>query len=227
MKKIIIPLLLLALIAAGYVYYTSKQVPDVPVATLPTTGDIQTGDSQIATSDVSGQFDIVSGTYLGWKATKPTGFHTGKVLFTEGSVEIVDGIIDSGFFVLDMTSITLDDSPDNTRLLNEIKEDIFSASNYPTSEFTITSVVASGSEFSVQGNLTIAGQTHPIIFPAQIVTTDEETTFKAAFAIDRRVWGLTAFEGIANDYIEYIVDITFAQNIDTTTISTGTTVTGN
>ena len=211
MKKLLIPALLILLAWAAYVYYTSQQLPtDVPVATvLPTTGDVLTGELNTETSDVSGQFKAVSGSYLEWKATKPTGFHTGKVLFTEGSIDIVSGWITSGSFTLDMTSITLDDAPDNTKLLNDIKEDIFSATQYPVSQFVITSVVASGADYTVQGNLTIAGQTHPIAFPATILVTDTQTTFQAAFAIDRTIWGLTAFEGIANNYIEYTVNLLF------------------
>lgn len=214
MKKIIIPIILIGLVAAGYVYYSSKQAPkDIPVATVPTTDEVITGDTQVITGNTSGKFNIVSGSVLGWKATKPAGFHTGTVLFTTGTVDIDSGTIVNGKFVLDMTSITLDDAPDNTKLLKEIKEDIFSATKYPTSEFVITSVTTTATGATVQGDLTIAGQTHPIAFPATIVTTDEGTTFEAAFAIDRRIWGLTAFEGIANDYIEYVVNLSFVPSV--------------
>ena len=105
---------------------------------------------------------------------------------TEGNVSIVSGVITSGSFNLDMTSITLDDI-DNAKLLGEIKNDIFSVSTYPTSQFVITTVSASATGYTVQGNLTIAGQTHPIAFPATLTTRDDETRLQAAFAIDRLV----------------------------------------
>lgn len=223
MKKILLPLLLLVALGAGYVYYTSLQKPtDVPVANLPVTGDVMTGDLQITSGSVSGDFETASGSYIVWKATKPTWYHTGKVFLTEGNVSIVSGVITSGSFNLDMTSITLDDI-DNAKLLGDIKNAIFSVSTYPTSQFVITTVSSSATGYTVQGNLTIAGQTHPIAFPATLTTRDDETRLQAAFAIDRLVRWLNAFQGVANDYIEYTVDLIFSPVVSLPTdVLTGT-----
>lgn len=109
-----------------------------------------------------------------------------------------------------MDSIVVHDDPNNAMLLKDIKEGIFSASTYPTSTFNITSVVLTATGYTVNGDLTITDQTHPISFPATIHMADENIVLQSAFAIDRRIWGLTALEGIANDYIEYTINLTFS-----------------
>lgn len=145
-------------------------------------------------------------------------------MVTTGSLNVQSGVVIGGEFVLDMTSITLKDT-DNERLLNEIKEDIFSASMYPTSTFVITSVVTTATGMIINGDLTITDQTHPISFPAMLDASEQQVNLQAEFAIDRRIWGLTAFEGIANDYIEYSVDLNFVATpvVDSeTVVATGT-----
>lgn len=114
-----------------------------------------------------------------------------------------DGTIKEGNFIIPIASIKDFDLPDPTRevLLKDLKDNFFKIALYPNAEFKITNVaVYSGKDSSavkgantlVTGNFTMLGQTHPISFPAKIVSTDS-LRVEATFQLDRTKWGMNNY----------------------------------
>ena len=84
---------------------------------------------------------------------------------------IFDGnTIKGGTFTMDMTSISVLDSPDNKRLIDDILSDnFFAIDKHPTSTFIITKVSPSGADqVDITGNLTVKGITKPVTFSSTV-----------------------------------------------------------
>tara|TARA_B100000575_G_scaffold146900_1_gene117256 strand:+ start:17435 stop:18046 length:612 start_codon:yes stop_codon:yes gene_type:complete len=97
-----------------------------------------------------------------------TSSHYGTIDFQSGQFEINDGLISSGEFIVDMTTINNQDLPEDARprLEGHLKsDDFFSVESHPTATLTITgSQLISEGVWNVTGNLTIKGFTHPVEF---------------------------------------------------------------
>lgn len=218
MKKygllVIVALIAVALAAYGYAQWAAKKAPEnVYVATeqQPTvTGTTENTTESIATGETAedGSYNVIPQTVLGWKATKPNGFHTGTIDITDGLLVVKDGKITAWQFAFDMLSITLMDIQ-NDKLLNEIKNDFFDANKYPVTRFTLKSVTQKGNTMFMEGDLTIKDKTNPVSFPVDLVMGKDTIKGKAQFAIDRLSRGLDMRKGMVNDYLEFSFDITW------------------
>ena len=98
-----------------------------------------------------------------------TSFHYGTIDLTSGQFELSEGLISSGEFVVDMTTIKNQDLPSESaqnRLENHLKSnDFFSVEAYPTAKISISqSEIISDGKWLVLGDLTIKNFTHPIEF---------------------------------------------------------------
>ncbi len=147
---------------------------------------------------------------LQWTASKKMGDkHTGHIKIKEGKVEMKDGKLVGGNFVIDMTSLSNDDlkeKPDyQTKLVGHLKsDDFFKVDKNPTAEYKITAVKEKDGKPWVVGNLTMIGKTETLEFPATVETKDGVTTGKAKFEVDRTKWGLTY--GAGNIFKELTAD---------------------
>lgn len=128
---------------------------------------------------------------LVWKAEKVTGKHEGTVALSGGEISMANGVLKSGSFTIDMSSMLVTDIKDagmNSKLLGHLKsDDFFSVDKHKTARFDITSVTA-GSQagsFTVKGNLTIKGITKPIEFPAAIVVDGKTLKATGTAVVDR------------------------------------------
>jgi polyisoprenoid-binding protein YceI len=83
-----------------------------------------------------------------------------------------------------------------------LAEDWFKSAEYPTIVFKATSVSAlDGSNFTIDGDLTLMGQTHPVSLDAKVngATPSHPFTkvplvgFSATTSIDRTIWGLNKY----------------------------------
>nr|WP_299226708.1 YceI family protein [uncultured Psychroserpens sp.] len=137
-----------------------------------------------------------------WKGFKPTGTHTGTINLENGIFKTDDGKLQSGTFLIDMTSINVTDLE-----VGDGKEDLeahlkgsvegkenhfFDVSKFPISEFEITSTesLAAG-KTRLSGNLAIKGQKHNISFPITITNNNDVMTIESEpFTIDRTKWGV-------------------------------------
>ena len=97
-----------------------------------------------------------------------TSKHFGNIYFASGQFEVKSGLISSGEFVVDMTTIDNQDLPEERRgrLEAHLKsDDFFSVESHPTALLSILSSesVAVG-KWLVSGELTIKTFTHPVEF---------------------------------------------------------------
>lgn len=125
-----------------------------------------------------------------WTGKKVTGEHTGNIRVKSGYVQLTDGEISGGNFIIDMTSITCTDLTNeeyNQKLVGHLKsDDFFNTEKYPEAKLTITSVAsAKKDEYLIKGQLTVKGKTLPIEFPAKITTDGKTLAGTAKIAVNR------------------------------------------
>jgi len=161
-----------------------------------------------------------------WKGFKPTGTHNGTINLENGIFKTDDGKLQSGTFLIDMTSITVTDleSGDGKESLEghlkgeaEGKEDhFFDVVNFPTAAFEITGTEAlAAGKTRLSGNLAIKGQKHNISFPVTITNVDDTMTIESeAFTIDRTKWGVnygskSVFDDLGDKFINDDIELRY------------------
>ena len=135
-----------------------------------------------------------------------TSFHYGTINFTSGQFEIADGLISQGEFLVDMTSITVQDLTGGSkeRLEGHLRsDDFFSVESFPTAHLYISSseVISSG-KWMVNGFLTIKDISHPVLF--EMVNTEDG--WNANLVFDRSKYDVkfrsgTFFENLGDKLI--------------------------
>jgi len=99
-------------------------------------------------------------------------------------------------------------------------EDFFGTEAYPTAEFKTTKIQkGNGANYTISGDLTIKGQTHPVSFPANIVITKKMVKATGKVTIDRTLYGIkygsgSFFDNLGDKAIsnEFTMDINFVAN---------------
>lgn len=114
-----------------------------------------------------------------------TSKHFGNIYFASGQFEVKSGLISSGEFVVDMTTIDNQDLPEERRARLEAhlkSDDFFSVESHPTALLSILSSesVAEG-RWMVSGELTIKTFTHPVEFEM----SNSNDGWKANLVFDR------------------------------------------
>ena len=131
-----------------------------------------------------------------WAATKKTGFHQGVIKVKSGDVQIDNGKLTGGKFVIDVNSINATDMVDNPADNNLVKhlksKDFLETETYPDATFDITKVdYKDDKNVTLNGTLTMKGVSVPLSFPATINNADEKRFFGFAhFTIDRTLWNV-------------------------------------
>ena len=132
------------------------------------------------------KFKIVSTqSNIDWVGRKVTGAHNGTIAIKEGEIVLNDGKLTGGKFVIDTTSIKIQDITDpatNAQFFGHLaSDDFFSTEKYPEATLVITSV--SGNR--VEGDLTIKGITHPVGFDVAVNVNGNQLTAAGKLTIDR------------------------------------------
>lgn len=145
---------------------------------------------------------------VAWKGKKVTGEHFGKVAIADAKLDLNKGRIKSGFFNIDMTSITVEDIQDansNKRLTDHLKsDDFFSVEKFKQSNFQITEAKTSnGKDYQITGNLVIKGISQKITFPAKVETQGSKMTATAKIVFDRTKFDIKYRSG---NYFENLAD---------------------
>tara|TARA_R110001592_G_scaffold5046_4_gene27970 strand:- start:934 stop:1491 length:558 start_codon:yes stop_codon:yes gene_type:complete len=128
---------------------------------------------------------------LEWKSVKITGEHYGEVKIQSGFVEIENGKIIGGNFIIDMKGMSVVDTDDEEKQ-KDIIDDIsgktfFNVKEFPTAKFEITKYYNG----FLYGDLTIKGITVSIQFKTQFKIGNKSFIAKTIpFTIDRRKWKL-------------------------------------
>ena len=135
-----------------------------------------------------------------------TSSHYGTINFTSGQFEIADGLISQGEFLVDMTSITVQDLTGGSkeRLEGHLRsDDFFSVESFPTAHLYISSSeVISNGKWMVNGFLTIKDISHPVLF--EMVNTEDG--WSANLVFDRSKYNVkfrsgTFFENLGDKLI--------------------------
>ena len=105
---------------------------------------------------------------LKWIGTKITNrSHDGSINFKSGKLNFSDGVIESGKFIVDMTTINVEDIKGNSkeRLERHLRsDDFFSVVDFSESSLEITSSEKKGDVLKVYGLLSIKGLSSPVEF---------------------------------------------------------------
>ena len=135
-----------------------------------------------------------------------TSSHYGSINFTSGQFEIADGLISQGEFLVDMTSINVQDMTGGSkeRLEGHLRsDDFFSVESFPTAHLYISSSeVISNGKWMVNGFLTIKDISHPVLFEM----ANTEDGWNANLVFDRSKYNVkfrsgTFFENLGDKLI--------------------------
>lgn len=185
-----------------------------------------TTDETVTETNYSGSYSVdTTFSIIDWKGFKPSGTHTGTITLKEGNFEVIDGKINDGLFVIDMTSITVTDITEKdgkTDLENHLKglgekeseDHFFNTSKFPTSTFKISSTTPEGDKYMVNGILTIKGIENEVHFPAKIsISENEISLISDSFKIDRTKWGVnyaskSVFDDLKDKFVNDEIELT-------------------
>ncbi len=147
-----------------------------------------------------------------------TKTHYGLLKFKEGSIQINEGTVSGGRFVVDMNSLENQDLSGGSKnyLENHLRsDDFFGVDQHPTASLDIASAkLEEGGQQSIEGYLTIKGITHPISF--DMVLNEEGATANLIFdrsKYDVKFRSSTFFDDLGDkliyDEVELSVNLKF------------------
>ncbi|MDG1261017.1 MAG: YceI family protein [Flavobacteriales bacterium] len=128
-----------------------------------------------------------------WTGGKITGAkHTGLITAKSGAVSFAGGKIAGGKLVLDMTSITNTDLPEDqkAKLVGHLSsEDFFNVGEHPEAYFEFASAESTGSNAEITGKLSIKGIVKPVVSNVIFSSTGENgAVITGTLVIDRTEW---------------------------------------
>ncbi|MGY8939497.1 MAG: YceI family protein, partial [Flavobacteriales bacterium] len=141
------------------------------------------------------------------------------ILLKEGSLNVVEGKLLGGSFVIEMATMkNLDlDAKSGAKLVGHLSApDFFDVATYATAKFVITKVEETDNNLSVTGNLTVKDITKSITIPAMLVTDGNVTTFKSEkFNVDRTDFNIKYgskkfFDNLKDKFIEDMIEFSFS-----------------
>lgn len=145
---------------------------------------------------------VTQSSRVDWVGTKKSGYHTGFFTLKSGEVQLAEGKLVGGKFVIDLTSVTVTDGAGD-RLTNHLKsKDFFDVAVNTEAVYEINNVkYTTDNTCSISGTLNMKGVSVPVSFTAMIRNADDKRFFgQAFFSIDRTQWGINYGPGnVAND----------------------------
>ncbi len=159
-----------------------------------------------------------------WVGNKVTGSHNGSLEIEKGEVTIEKGMVKSGSFVLDMTSINVLDIEDekwNKKLEKHLKaEDFFGVNYYPKAIFEFNEATplkgakADQPNYHFKGELTLKGITHALEFDARVDLKKSGASASGQIIVDRTKYNIryksnSFFDGLGDKAIYDDFNITF------------------
>ena len=132
---------------------------------------------------------------LMWVGSKLTSSHQGEINLKSGELEIKDGKLVGGQFVIDMTSIKntdIEDEKSRNKLEKHLKdEDFFGVDKHPESKIKITKAVSVNKEdYKITADLTIKEITHSISFSANVKIDNDAFLATSIIKFDRTKWDI-------------------------------------
>ena len=148
-----------------------------------------------------------------WKAWHlgKTGERYGIVKLKSGKLNLKDGKLYSGKFIMDILNLTVEnfDDDNNEKLMDHLNSmDFFMTDEFPTAKFEITNATPIEGEYNylLEGNLLIKNVNKNIQFNVNVIQTEKEISLVSEyFEVDRTDWGLNyhteSSVGIPVDYL--------------------------
>jgi polyisoprenoid-binding protein YceI len=214
--------LTLALVTTGLFCFSCTNAPK--------SDDAKTTDAKEVTDDNTGASWKLDGSAstVEWVGTKVTGYHTGVVPLKSGEINVSNGQVTGGNFIMDLANMEVTgpkgvDAASNQKLLGHLKSaDFFDVEKSPEGKFELTTVVpyqggavrdttdarqeqiskykVTDPTHTVSGNLTLKGVTKNIEFPARITISGNQAEAVAKFNINRKDWKIE-YAGKPDDLI--------------------------
>ena len=175
MKKIALALLGTAFLAGIYSFTTVNKTMDV------VTYKVEAGKSRVD-----------------WVGSKKNDFHTGYFTVKSGAVQVSNGKVTGGEFVIDLANLKVTDGA-GAKLEGHLKTgDFFDVAKYGEATYKISNVTYSDeNNATISGTLNLKGASLPVSFNAAIRSADEKGLFaEAFFSMDRTLFGINY--GIGN-----------------------------
>lgn len=222
---LVLPIMAIGLAACSPNQTESEAVPETMVEQPATGGQVRGSQALINLSEFTTeetQLFVVSpeNSNIRWDARKRVGGpHFGSVQLADGQVAVADGRLQAAEFVIDMTSITVDDltGGPKAQLEGHLNSDDF----FSTEEFTqarlrvMQAEQLAGDQYQLSGELTIKGITNDIAFPAQVTLGDEQLTATAEITVDRAQYDVRfGSESFFDDLGDNIIEDEFQLTID-------------
>ncbi len=167
---------------------------------------VETNDSTITAADATYNIKQDESSLVWTGREVSTSSHYGTINFTSGQFEIADGLISQGEFLVDMTSINVQDLTGGSkeRLEGHLRsDDFFSVESFPTAYLNISgSEVISNGKWMVNGTLSIKDISHPVLFEM----ANTEDGWNASLVFDRSKYNVkfrsgTFFENLGDKLI--------------------------
>jgi polyisoprenoid-binding protein YceI len=132
-----------------------------------------------------------------WIGRSVAGQHSGTVYISSGELLVDNGKISRGTVRVDVNSLAVTSISNlklNSQLTGRLKgKDFFDTYNHPVAIFRISSVRhESGSNYTVNGSLTIKGKTQSVRFPAIINHDKKQISVHATVMVDRTKFNITS-----------------------------------
>jgi len=151
-------------------------------------------------------------TTLTWKGSKAIGGgHNGTMNVSSGTFAMKNGKLESGNFIIDITSLKVLDIPAEAEGNGKLKghllsPDFFDAEQYGSAAFSVTGTSEKDGKTMIEGNLTLKGVKKNISFPATVSVDGDTAIIKSeVFTIDRTDFGMqygsSSIADIAKDRI--------------------------
>jgi len=148
-----------------------------------------------------------------WTGYKLTSSHEGTIQLKSGELEIKDGKLVGGEFIIDMTSIKntdIEDEEYRTKLEKHLKDDdFFGVEKYSEAKLRITKVIApktEGGNYQITADLTIKGITHSINFSSEVKINNDAFLATSTIKFDRTKWGIKYNSGsFFDDLGDYMI----------------------
>lgn len=137
---------------------------------------------------------------IDWIGSKAADFHTGSFSLKSGSVQIDNGKLTGGSFVIDLANLKVTDASGD-RLAGHLKSaDFFDVAKFAEATYTINTVnYTSDTNCEINGTLSLKGASIPVKFNANIRSASEKGFFgQAYFSVDRTTFGVL-YKGPSND----------------------------
>lgn len=153
-----------------------------------------------------------------WKAYKVTGAHEGNITLKSGELTFSDDELTGGEFVIDMNTIAVTDIQGEyaEKLKGHLlSDDFFGTASHPEAKLVLTKVKKKmAGQYTLTGDLTIKGKTHPTTFDATVYQVDGKYIATGNLKVDRSKYDVrygsgSFFENLGDKtiYDEFDLDI--------------------